>query len=182
MRTMFRQGTDIEFNRLTQVGIIVPNDDEYTLGALKEIAGTRASDHLYGTVVSVYVTQEALTDRGLTAIADFLLACENSDVRAYCDVVLTDPLKLQEGQRWAARLNSVLRKRSSYGHEDGLYGAITATVYRPSVTFVNYHDFITSVLDPDHDQLVVLGEMQAPRHELVRRLVEYDFTAAYRWS
>lgn len=182
MRTLFRQGTDIEFNRLTQVGIIVPSDDEYTLAALKDIAGDRVSDHLYGTVVSLFVVQEALTDRASAAIADFLLACEHSDIRAHCDVVLTDPRRLQEGQQWAYRLNSAVRKWSSNSREDALYGAITATVHRPSVTYVGYHDFIASVLDPELDQLIVLGDAQTPQHELVRRLVTYDFTAAYRWS
>lgn len=182
MRTMFRQGTDIEFNRPTNVGIVIDADNEATLSDLRVVTGTHASDHLHGTIAHIYVTQEALTDRVLAAIADFLIACENSRVRAYCDVVLVDPLRIEEGQRWAAQLNAVVRKRSPNTRADVVYGAVTATVFKPSVTYASYHDFIMSVLDPDFDQLMVLGDQQTPRGMLVLRLVDYDFNAAYRWS
>lgn len=182
MRTMFRQGTDIEFNRPTNIGVIIDADNEDVLSDLQVITGTHASDHLYGSIVHVHVTQAALTDHILSATADFLVACENSRVRAYCGVVLVDPLRIQEGQRWAAQLNATVRKRSPHTREDELYGAVTSTVFRPSVTYASYHDFIMSVLDPDFDQLMVLGERQVPRGMLTGRLVEYDFNAAYRWS
>lgn len=182
MRTMFRQGTDIEFNRPTKVAIVIDGDNEDVLSDLHVITGTHASDHLYGTIVHVFVTQEALTDRVLSATADFLIACENSRVRAYCDVVLVDPVRLQEGQRWTWQLNAMVRQRSPLTREQELYGAVTTTILKPYVTYASYHDFIMSTLDPDFDQIMVLGEKQKPRGMLTMRLVEYDFNAASRWS
>lgn len=179
MRTMFRQGTDIAFDIPPTIAVIVTSDDEAQLENLARLPANHASlNHYYKPGITVYVTQEALTSRVAKAVIEFVKNATSYGIQGYCEVVLTDPLVLPQGQAWIREIKDVLQTVPHISAD----GHLGHRAVKPSVTYATYHDFIMSELDPDYSEIVILDDTHTSVHPLSERLINYEFDAAYRWG
>lgn len=196
MKTMFRQGTDIEFNRKSQIGIILASSSPDAIGDLDYLANNLVPRHFYDAKVDVFVTREAMNKGCKRAVVRFMTACQQHHVRMNLHMALFDPLELPTAQAWIDDVRTLLLSSIATLQQDVSEPRYSLTK-TPSVTYANDHDFIASVLDPQFDQLIVLGSRDLVSSDvpvitlrnrpgtgrsLLRRLHDYDFMAAYRWS
>lgn len=179
MRTLFRQGTDIAFDTPPTIAVIVTSDDEASLENLARLPANHATlNHYYRPGITVYVTQEALTSHVAKAVIEFVKNTAAYGIQGYCEVVLTDPLALPQGQAWIREIKSILQTVPHINAD----GHLSHHAVKPSVTYATYHDFIMSELDPDYSEIVILDDTSTYVHPLTQRLVNYEFDAAYRWG
>lgn len=196
MKTMFRQGTDIEFNRKSRIGIVLASSSPDAIGDLDYLANNHVPRHFYDAKIDLFVTREAMNKECEQAVVRFMTACQQYHVRMNLHMTIFDPRELPVAQLWIDDVRELLLSSVATLQQDASEPRYSLTK-APSVTYANDHDFIASVLDPQFDQLIVLGDRDLVGEDtpvitlrnrpgngrsLLRRLYDYDFMAAYRWS